>query len=263
MKKYLAGIFAVVFGMAAFAMAAPAATSDQLLVTVPYDFVVGDKTLPAGTYRVSRVSTTDVGHRPFDLHPRDIGRLDPRIGLQAGVLGVDAPSIPTRPGEAETARKPGCLAEHWIRRRLGGPIAGQIGHDRMNILGAQAVSHRLHDTAGQGRGDVIGKAPGQPVLGRGALDRRIVAAGAPCFEQDFAFGRQFGGRGLRRHRWQRRQRHRCPEKTQEPQATDVDRHRLKEPPNPIRLIDVSYNLWSHGIIALNLSQGARLPNGSL
>jgi hypothetical protein len=61
MKKYLAGMFTVVFSMAAFAMAAPAATSDQLLVTVPYDFVVGDKTLPAGTYRVSRVSTTEVG----------------------------------------------------------------------------------------------------------------------------------------------------------------------------------------------------------
>jgi hypothetical protein len=61
MKKYLAGTFAAVFSMAAFAMAAPAATSDQLLVTVPYNFVVGDKTLPAGTYRVSRVSTTDIG----------------------------------------------------------------------------------------------------------------------------------------------------------------------------------------------------------
>ena len=61
MKKYLAGIFAAVFSMAAFAMAAPAATSDQLLVTIPYDFVVGGKTLPAGTYRVSRVSTTDLG----------------------------------------------------------------------------------------------------------------------------------------------------------------------------------------------------------
>jgi len=61
MKKYLAGIFAVVFSMAAFAMAAPAETSDQLLVTIPYDFVVGGKTLPAGTYRVSRVSTTDFG----------------------------------------------------------------------------------------------------------------------------------------------------------------------------------------------------------
>jgi hypothetical protein len=61
MKKYLAGIFAVVFSMAAFAMAAPAETSDQLLVTIPYDFVVGGKTLPAGTYRVSRVSTTDLG----------------------------------------------------------------------------------------------------------------------------------------------------------------------------------------------------------
>ncbi len=61
MKKYLAGIFAVVFSMAAFAMAAPAETSDQLIVTIPYDFVVGGKTLPAGTYRVSRVSTTDLG----------------------------------------------------------------------------------------------------------------------------------------------------------------------------------------------------------
>lgn len=61
MKKYLAGMFAVVFSMAAFAMAAPAVTSDQLLVTIPYDFVVGAKTLPAGTYRVSRVSTTDLG----------------------------------------------------------------------------------------------------------------------------------------------------------------------------------------------------------
>ena len=62
MKKYLAGMFVVVFSMAAFAMAASAATtSDQLLVTVPYDFVVGGKTLPAGTYRLSRVSDSNVG----------------------------------------------------------------------------------------------------------------------------------------------------------------------------------------------------------
>ena len=61
MKKHLAGIFALVFSMAAFAMAASAATSDQLLVTVPFDFIVGGKTLSAGTYRIDRESTANEG----------------------------------------------------------------------------------------------------------------------------------------------------------------------------------------------------------
>jgi hypothetical protein len=61
MKKYFVGILSAVFGMAAFAVAAKAGTSDQLLVKVPYEFVVGGKTLPAGTYRVSRVSFTNEG----------------------------------------------------------------------------------------------------------------------------------------------------------------------------------------------------------
>ena len=61
MKKYSVAILTAVFGMATFAMGAKAATSDQLLVKVPYDFVVGDKTLPAGTYRVSRISFSNEG----------------------------------------------------------------------------------------------------------------------------------------------------------------------------------------------------------
>jgi len=61
MNKYFVGIFAAVFGMAAFAMAAKASTSDQLVVNVPYEFVVGGKTLPAGTYRINRVSDSSVG----------------------------------------------------------------------------------------------------------------------------------------------------------------------------------------------------------
>src|SRR5277367_1967197 len=63
MKKYFAGILTAVFSMAAFAMAAKAqaVTTDQLLVTVPYEFVVGGKTLPAGTYRVNRLSFTNEG----------------------------------------------------------------------------------------------------------------------------------------------------------------------------------------------------------
>jgi hypothetical protein len=63
MKKHFVGILTAVFSMAAFAMAtqAQAATSDQLVVKVPYEFVVGGKTLPAGTYRVSRVSFANEG----------------------------------------------------------------------------------------------------------------------------------------------------------------------------------------------------------
>ena len=61
MKSYFVGVLAVVFGMAAFAVASKAGTSDQLVVNVPYEFVVGGKTLPAGTYRVSRLSDSNVG----------------------------------------------------------------------------------------------------------------------------------------------------------------------------------------------------------
>src|SRR5208282_622292 len=61
MKKYSAAILTAVFGMATFAMGAKATTSDQLLVKVPYDFVVAGKTLPAGTYRVSRLSFRNIG----------------------------------------------------------------------------------------------------------------------------------------------------------------------------------------------------------
>jgi hypothetical protein len=61
MKKHFVGVLAAAFGMAAFAMAAKAATSDQLVVNVPYEFVVGGKTLPAGTYRVNRLSDANAG----------------------------------------------------------------------------------------------------------------------------------------------------------------------------------------------------------
>jgi hypothetical protein len=61
MKKHFVGVLAAAFGMAAFAMAAKAATSDQLVVNVPHEFVVSGKTLPAGIYRVNRLSDSSVG----------------------------------------------------------------------------------------------------------------------------------------------------------------------------------------------------------
>ena len=63
MKKYSVAILTAVFGMATVAMGAKAqgGSGDQLVVKVPYEFVVGGKTLPAGTYRVSRISFQNVG----------------------------------------------------------------------------------------------------------------------------------------------------------------------------------------------------------
>jgi len=46
----------VMFLFGALAISAKAQVTDQITVNVPYSFVVGDKTLPAGSYRVNRVS---------------------------------------------------------------------------------------------------------------------------------------------------------------------------------------------------------------
>lgn len=61
MKTYFFRILAPAFAFAALALTAKAQATDQLNVTVPYQFVVGGKTLPAGTYRVSRANDRSQG----------------------------------------------------------------------------------------------------------------------------------------------------------------------------------------------------------
>lgn len=49
-------MFAGMFLFGALAVGAKAQDPDQITVKVPYSFIVGNKTLPAGNYRVNRVS---------------------------------------------------------------------------------------------------------------------------------------------------------------------------------------------------------------
>jgi hypothetical protein len=49
--------------LAGLSVAVKAQVSDQIVVTIPFEFVVGGKTLPAGTYRGNRVSSTG---EPFE-----------------------------------------------------------------------------------------------------------------------------------------------------------------------------------------------------
>jgi len=47
-------------GVAGLGMAAKAQEVDHIVVTIPYAFVVSGRTLPAGTYTVTRVSDSDI-----------------------------------------------------------------------------------------------------------------------------------------------------------------------------------------------------------
>lgn len=61
MKKYvwLPLILMAVFGSAA--VSTRAQTTYSIRANVPFDFIVGEKTLPAGTINVRRISATDLG----------------------------------------------------------------------------------------------------------------------------------------------------------------------------------------------------------
>jgi hypothetical protein len=56
MKKHGVRILSAFFGLAALAVASKGQTPDEIVVKIPYEFVAGGKTLPAGTYKVNRVS---------------------------------------------------------------------------------------------------------------------------------------------------------------------------------------------------------------
>lgn len=56
MKKKYASILAAIICFLGLGVAAKAEIRHEIVVTLPFEFVVGAKTLPAGTYRVSRLS---------------------------------------------------------------------------------------------------------------------------------------------------------------------------------------------------------------
>jgi hypothetical protein len=59
MRKQCLRILIALIGVAGLGMAARGQVSDQIVVNIPHEFVVAGKTLPAGTYRVNRLSLTD------------------------------------------------------------------------------------------------------------------------------------------------------------------------------------------------------------
>ena len=66
MRKHCLRILIVLFTFAGLGIAARAQVRDQVAVTIPFEFMVGGKTLPAGTYKVNRV--TDTNRKTLILH---------------------------------------------------------------------------------------------------------------------------------------------------------------------------------------------------
>ena len=56
MRKQFLRILIVLIGITGLGMATKGQAVDQIVVKIPYEFVVAGKTLPAGTYRVHRLS---------------------------------------------------------------------------------------------------------------------------------------------------------------------------------------------------------------
>ena len=61
MRKYYLRILMALIGVAGSGMAAKAQAVDQIVVKIPYEFMVAGQTFPAGTYRVNRLSDTSLG----------------------------------------------------------------------------------------------------------------------------------------------------------------------------------------------------------
>jgi hypothetical protein len=84
MKRNYFRMFVVSLFVASFGVAAQAGEPDRLVVNIPYDFVVSGKTLPAGAYRVSRLSDND-------LHQLAISSVD--TGSTVFTLSSDVQSV--------------------------------------------------------------------------------------------------------------------------------------------------------------------------
>jgi hypothetical protein len=87
MKQQLASALLIILSLFGLAAGAKAQTHREVVVDIPYEFVAGGRTLPAGTYSVSRLSDDR-------LAGLNIGSYETRSGVV-----VLANQFESRPGE--------------------------------------------------------------------------------------------------------------------------------------------------------------------
>ena len=133
-KQYLRILIAAV-GAAGLAKAAKGQVADQIVVNVPYEFVVAGKTLPAGTYRVNRV-------------PDPVGRMLVFSSLEnrasAIVLATDVESIPADKAQISLKQVDG---QYFLSKIETADHVFNIPVSRSAIMEAAAISRSVTSTS--------------------------------------------------------------------------------------------------------------------
>jgi hypothetical protein len=136
MKKKYASILLTLICVLGLGVAAEAQYRGEVVVTIPFEFVAGGKTLPAGMYRVSRISQ------------------DKSVGLVFSSY-ENRSNVIVHPVEIESARsdKPGVSFErageqHFLSRIQTANDVYNIPVSRSEIREAAARSHDIGSASG-------------------------------------------------------------------------------------------------------------------
>ena len=129
MRKHCLRILIALIGVAGLGMAAKAQVVDQIVVNIPYEFVVAGKTLPPGTYRVNRLS---------DIHPEVLilSSFESRAGLMIRSTAVES----TRAYKPEVSFEQ-IDGQHFLSKIETTDHVFTIPVSRSEILEAAARSH--------------------------------------------------------------------------------------------------------------------------
>ena len=135
-KNYLRFLIALI-GVAGLGVAAKGQAVDQIVVNIPYEFVVDGKTLPPGTYRVNRLS---------DIHPEVLilSSFDGRAGLMVRSTEVES----TRADKPEVSFEQ-IDGQHFLSKIETADHVFTIPVSRSEILEAAAKSARGTSASGK------------------------------------------------------------------------------------------------------------------
>lgn len=140
MRKQYLRILIVLIGAAGLAIAAKGQVVDQIVVNIPYEFVVAGKTLPAGTYRVNRVPNSS--ERALLLSSFE-------NRASAIVLATDVESIPADKAQVSFEQVEG---QYFLSKIKTADHVFTIPVYRSAIMEAAVKSHRGTSASGSAAG---------------------------------------------------------------------------------------------------------------
>jgi hypothetical protein len=140
MKKLYMRILIALIGVAGLGVAAKGQAVDKIVVNVPYEFVVAGKTLPAGSYKVNRVSDSIVGALVLT---------NTENRASAMVLATEIKSNVTEKASVSFEQ---VAEEHFINKIETAEHSFTISVSRSEILEAAARSHSGTSASGSSSG---------------------------------------------------------------------------------------------------------------